>query len=669
MKFILFVMALSVLAVSSGLYSDAYANHNPNLFVSAENNFVSNTFAGPMVIEVVVNDSDIADTTQPKGEPDVTVNGKILRMVQAVDGNWYGYFADRLQAQTADNITVQDTQIGLDFGEFCTSSSASVIGLVSFSDTAAVAFPTINAIGSSEGSSLLGTCTSPGTPAMTVTVDGSETYDGLNVVREPKDVADPSASLIPTGQIGIEENFWPFVQLYDFNPTGNVVVQYNKGGGVQSTTLTFDEVDQFAGISLNALTYSPGSDVLVNMTDIQLNIDPTDEDSWTWGTLTTNPKLFYQLFDETGTNAGDAFPSLNQDIIPFLSSLMFGDNGKLLVTKDFAGSPVLQLEDNNIQNLVPAVDGSTQGGTISSVDQPVTFVEQSSNSGFFLNYDGLLNADIDVVCGATQGLSGVIDYNQIGNTVLVSFGTCSSTILTKSSNVTSANIGDPVLFTYTETNDGNQPLTNISVTDNQCSPVTSILSGGFNVGDTNNNGVLDPGESWQFECAQAFPTAGTFTNTAIGNGTDPQGNLITYPFDLEEIANATVTVINPLFCGLPSSSYSTVISGSPSADTLIGTPAADLIQGFGGADIIQGLGGDDCILGGDGDDFIRGGSGNDTIEGNNGNDKISGGAGSDKISGGAGSDALNGGPNNDICNGGPPLTDTAFACEFITGVP
>jgi hypothetical protein len=47
--------------------------------------------SGPQVIEVVVIDSDINDTDQAKGEPDVTVNGKILRMVQAVDGNWYAY--------------------------------------------------------------------------------------------------------------------------------------------------------------------------------------------------------------------------------------------------------------------------------------------------------------------------------------------------------------------------------------------------------------------------------------------------------------------------------------------------------------------------------------------------------------------------------------------------
>ena len=57
--------------------------------------------SGPQVIEVVVIDSDINDTDEAKGEPDVTVNGKILRMVQGVDGNWYGYFADRIMADNS----------------------------------------------------------------------------------------------------------------------------------------------------------------------------------------------------------------------------------------------------------------------------------------------------------------------------------------------------------------------------------------------------------------------------------------------------------------------------------------------------------------------------------------------------------------------------------------
>ena len=91
---------------------------NANLFVSAENSQFDNYMSGPQVIEVVVIDSDINDTDEAKGEPDVTVNGKILRMVQAVDGNWYGYFADRNMAQIADSTTGVDGA-GLDFGAFC----------------------------------------------------------------------------------------------------------------------------------------------------------------------------------------------------------------------------------------------------------------------------------------------------------------------------------------------------------------------------------------------------------------------------------------------------------------------------------------------------------------------------------------------------------------------
>jgi len=92
---------------------------NSNLFVSAENSQFDNHMSGPQVIEVVVIDSDINDTDEAKGEPDVKVNGAQLRMVQAVDGNWYGYFADVVQAQIADrsaNINGGNPGEGLDFG-------------------------------------------------------------------------------------------------------------------------------------------------------------------------------------------------------------------------------------------------------------------------------------------------------------------------------------------------------------------------------------------------------------------------------------------------------------------------------------------------------------------------------------------------------------------------
>ena len=50
---------------------------NSNLFVSAENSLFDNSFAGPMVIEVVISDNDYSETNESEGIPDVTINGDI----------------------------------------------------------------------------------------------------------------------------------------------------------------------------------------------------------------------------------------------------------------------------------------------------------------------------------------------------------------------------------------------------------------------------------------------------------------------------------------------------------------------------------------------------------------------------------------------------------------
>ena len=99
------------------------------------------------------------------------------------------------------------------------------------------------------------------------------------MIREAKS---PNINVPLTGQIGINTPtppIWPFVQLYEFSQGGKAVVQYNKGGGYQATTLTFDTVEDFAGIDLDRTTYPRGAQVHVTITDAWLNIDPTDEDS------------------------------------------------------------------------------------------------------------------------------------------------------------------------------------------------------------------------------------------------------------------------------------------------------------------------------------------------------------------------------------------------------
>ena len=409
-----FVSRILLPLVAISVSSPAVFGANANLFVSAENSQFDNYMSGPQVIEVVVFDSDINDTDEAKVEPDVTVNGKILRMVQAVDGAWYGYFADRNMAMLADS-TVGLAGVGLDYGEFCVEAST-IIG-VDLSDTDGFAIPR-DIISGSNGIESPGACTG--------TITASDSYIN-HIVREARELnTNPT---IPSGQIGVEPNAWPFIQLYDLNPTGNVVVQYNKGGGVQTTTLTFDTVEDFAGLELDRAVYTPGAEVHFTLTDIALNIDPTDEDSWTFGTNDDSPIVVYQAFNEDGqtdadgtTGAVNIFANVDRD------DLMFDDNGQLLIDVSDPGSAinVLNLTDNDIQEIIPgehATDAISAGGSFGIGSQPVTIKELGPNSGIFSGSDESNQSNLRVRMDTLRGKAATIDYNEDPVTVLTGFHT------------------------------------------------------------------------------------------------------------------------------------------------------------------------------------------------------------------------------------------------------
>jgi len=299
---------------------------NANLFVSAEHSQFNNYMTGPQVIEVVVIDSDIHDTDQSKGEPDVTINGAQLRMAQATDGNWYGYFASKAQATLADtysNSTTGRAGYGFDFGQFCSkdSTALSTDGSKLFSKTVGVAIPvrSNSTLFGVNGTQTITDCNTsfannPATLHANSTHIGATASPGvegkvMNVVRESKAINTFSTLSNGIGQIHLRSaGLWPFIQLYDLTQGGNVVVQYNKGGGAQSTTLTFDTSDQLATYSTDRDVYPQDAQVHVTMNDIRLNIDPTDEDSWTFDTVSTASSdylTYYGLFDENGGTQGD----------------------------------------------------------------------------------------------------------------------------------------------------------------------------------------------------------------------------------------------------------------------------------------------------------------------------------------------------------------------------
>ena len=91
--------------------------------------------------------------------------------------------------------------------------------------------------------------------------------------------------------------------------------------------------------------------------------------------------------------------------------------------------------------------------------------------------------------------------------------------------------GSTAKFTFVVTNPGVISLANVVVVDDNETPGNTaddynpmpVLSGSFNIGDENQNSVLDPGEAWLY-CSTKIVTAGQHTNVGSVAGTPINGS-------------------------------------------------------------------------------------------------------------------------------------------------
>src|SRR3990172_2985298 len=413
-----------------GIMPEAHAQANANLFVSVEESFSPDRFGGAMVVEVVINDPDLKDTDETETEPDVTVNGKDLRMAQATDGNWYAYFTDLTMASNADRLSVAN-HTSLDFGEACTATSANTAGGVLFTDTEGVFFAR-DTNGGTNGGVAIGTCTGAG-------VAGTAANLLNNVIRENKTLTHAAAGGILAGQIGVTVKNWPFIQLFSFTAGGDAKVVYNIGGGSpQTVTIEFDDsLDDHATMTKDRTSYPQGADVHFTISDNWLNVDPTDEDSWTFGANVTNSSTVYQAYDENGAGAGANVREGTPDIQANKTTLNAGDLGVLLITPDPNNSPVdsiIDLFDNGDQIIIESALGPAfviAGGTADATENlgtgsaPVTVVETEASTGIFQNTDESDKANIRIATDAPRGTTATIDYNDSAVSIVVAnfFGT------------------------------------------------------------------------------------------------------------------------------------------------------------------------------------------------------------------------------------------------------
>jgi hypothetical protein len=212
--------------------------------------------------------------------------------------------------------------------------------------------------------------------------------------------------------------------LFDF--TGipeTVTIQYQKAGGVQSTQLIFDRIP---GNVIKPVTIRPdypqGAQVQADLIDPQLNIDPTEDDSWTWGTSRTNNTLYYQVFDRNGNPDADGTVAM-QNVIGNLTTFMFNHNGRLTLDPRPQGVKVGESQSNGIQKLIPDTNGLLRTRSISGISLPITLLEIQPNVGIFADYDAGGIADIKILDNAKRDTSITAKYNDVTYSVVVKFHT------------------------------------------------------------------------------------------------------------------------------------------------------------------------------------------------------------------------------------------------------
>jgi hypothetical protein len=178
-------------------------------------------------------------------------------------------------------------------------------------------------------------------------------------------------------------------------------------------------------------------------------------------------------------------------------------------------------------------NGTSTPGTLYSLSPGTYVVSEDASSSYTESFTGDCDSSGNIPLASGDNKICTIVNTDIPIPVLPSTPTPSSTSNSSASGGGSSNEGGSitpligilkvptpltlpggpgsVTYNYTVWNVGRlQTLNNVTVTDDKCSPVTLIS------GDTNNNGKLDPSETWKYSCTTTLST--TTTNTAVATG-------------------------------------------------------------------------------------------------------------------------------------------------------
>jgi len=332
---------------------------------------------GAAILEIVVNDPDVSDTTTDINDGptvDISSTGNEYDLVQAVNGKWYAYIVDESVSALMD---ADDN--GMEYGVKCTTglgTGGSATILASGVNVWAEALNTsgtgsnkaggcldidnmIASLDSTQGTTSrekLSDAVLQGAPSLSNHNDKSSTDSGYDLGQRLHN------------QNSTGYGSWPYIYYFEF--TDDNVIDY----GDNSVTFEYGNTDDEASISLLNPTVAGDTQLHLTVIDPALNIDPTTADVWE--------------FD------------LNQ-----ASTVMFANNGT---------NPKLSLAEQAqmgcIDNCLLTVDdASTAPSQLRGYDD-VLMTESGSNTAVFESWDTNGDSQVYTKTAATADSQHTFKY-------------------------------------------------------------------------------------------------------------------------------------------------------------------------------------------------------------------------------------------------------------------
>ena len=387
--FVVIILVISFLSHPMILYPVSVDAQQVSLIVSAaEDPEQNNTFFGPQIVQIVINDINAKDSDTNTGS--LTVKGKSMQRVHLTDGQWYSFIAERdsflifldiMTDGTGDNkIAVSDTD---------EADNRNTVDSMTVVFEQADSF--VREITEVDGN-------------LFVEVGKNEIFPTL---PEPftTGAVNPDLDINPSSEPNID---WPYVRLFNIQETGIIDIKHDT-----IVSLEYNRYYNDIHMGMDRGSYPLDVDIVMNFKDFMWNINPVEEDVVRF-ILNKNTGMPDKIIYQPLRNFDPANDGLNLfDILPSFSLLDF-DNRQMVLIDGVKNLKYKNSFDSSTGKLVEYPEESGIFVSEMTADQSpvVTLIETVPNTSLFSSIDAARGGRSDIFAGMEDS-STTMDYFNI----------------------------------------------------------------------------------------------------------------------------------------------------------------------------------------------------------------------------------------------------------------